>query len=165
MPGQRRTWASTSSRNARSRGSTWPRARSGACGPIQVKADVVSEDFREGGRRAILNFGHTIGHGIETVTGIPHGHAVSIGMVAAGAISASRYGFDGGSLTELLFSLGLPVASAGASRTSVLEKVARDKKRTSAGLRMVLLRNLADVVVEPVTEEELDLGLRAVGIK
>ncbi len=132
---------------------------------IAVKAEVVLEDFREGGRRAILNFGHTIGHGIETVTGIPHGYAVSIGMVAAGAVSASRYGFDGRSLTELLYSLGLPIASAGTSKAAVLDKVARDKKRTAAGVRMVLLRSIADVVVEPVTAEELELGLAAVGIE
>lgn len=131
---------------------------------IAVKAEVVSGDFREGGRRAILNFGHTIGHGIETVTGIAHGFAVSIGMVAAGAVSAHRYGFDGSDLTELLYSIGLPIASAGTSRNAVLDKVARDKKRTSEGIRMVLLRAIADVVVEPVTADELDLGLRAVGI-
>jgi 3-dehydroquinate synthase len=132
---------------------------------IAVKAEVVGEDFREGGRRAILNFGHTIGHGIESVTGIPHGYAVSIGMVAAGAVSAGRYGFDGGSLTELLASLGLPISSAGTSKEAVLDKVARDKKRTAAGVRMVLLRSIADVVVEPVTTDELDLGLAAVGIE
>lgn len=131
---------------------------------IAVKAEVVAEDFREGGRRAILNFGHTIGHGIEAVTGIPHGYAVSIGMVAAGAVSAARYGFDGGSLTDLLFSIGLPIASAGTSRQAVLDKVARDKKRTADGVRMVLLRGIADVVVEPVGPDELELGLAAVGI-
>lgn len=131
---------------------------------IAVKAEVVAEDFREGGRRAILNFGHTIGHGIEAVTGIPHGYAVSIGMVAAGAVSAARYGFDGGGLTDLLFSIGLPIASAGTSRQAVLDKVARDKKRTADGVRMVLLRGIADVVVEPVGADELDLGLAAVGI-
>lgn len=132
---------------------------------IAVKASVVGEDFREGGRRAILNFGHTIGHGVEAITGVPHGHAVAIGMVAAGAVSAARYGFDGGALTELIFSLGLPVASAGTSRQAVLDKVARDKKRTAAGVRMVLLRDIADVVVEPVTEDELDIGLNAIGIR
>jgi 3-dehydroquinate synthetase len=131
---------------------------------VAVKAEVVGEDFREGGRRAILNFGHTIGHGIESVARIPHGFAVSIGMVAAGAVSASRYGFDGGELTELLGAIGLPIASAGTSRQAVLDKVARDKKRTAAGVRMVLLRAVADVVVEPVDSDELDLGLRAVGI-
>jgi 3-dehydroquinate synthase len=132
---------------------------------IAMKAEVVGEDFREGGRRAILNFGHTIGHGIESITGIPHGYAVAIGMVAAGAVSQVRHGFDGGSLTDLIFSLGLPIASAGTSRSAILEKVARDKKRNADGVRMVLLRDIADVVVEPVSPEELDIGLRAVGVE
>lgn len=131
---------------------------------IAVKAEVVSSDFREGGRRAILNFGHTIGHGVEAVTGMPHGFAVSIGMVAAGAISAVRFGFDSAAMTELLFGLGLPVAAAGTSRQAVLEKVARDKKRTSDGIRMVLLRSVGDVEVTPVTADELDVGLAAIGI-
>jgi 3-dehydroquinate synthetase len=131
---------------------------------VAVKVDVVRADFREGGGRAILNFGHTIGHGIETLSGMPHGFAVSIGMAAAGAVSAHRYGFDGGSLTELLFSLGLPVAAGGLSRQAVLDLIARDKKRTSAGVRMVLLRGVGDVVVDLVSPAELDLALAAVGI-
>jgi 3-dehydroquinate synthase len=115
---------------------------------IAVKVGVVSEDFRESGRRAILNFGHTIGHAVETVTGLAHGHAVSVGMVAI----------------HTLFSLGLPVASAGTSKRAVLDLVPRDKKRTAAAVRMVLLREIADPVVETVTEAELDAALEAVGI-
>ena len=51
---------------------------------IDVKVKTVDSDFREEGLRAILNYGHTIGHGIEVAAAIPHGHAVAIGMVAAG---------------------------------------------------------------------------------
>jgi 3-dehydroquinate synthase len=131
---------------------------------IAVKVGVVSEDFRESGRRAILNFGHTIGHAVETVTGLAHGHAVSVGMVAAAEVSRVRYGFDATSLTHTLFSLGLPVASAGTSKRAVLDLVARDKKRTAGAVRMVLLREIADPVVETVTEAELDAALEAVGI-
>lgn len=130
---------------------------------IAVKAAVVSEDFREGGRRAILNFGHTIGHAVEIVAGIPHGHAVAVGMVAAGVVSNSRHGFDHEWLTELLSRIGLPVASAGVSIRACRDLVARDKKRTGDGVRMVLLRDVGDPVVEPVTDEEIDLALRAIG--
>jgi 3-dehydroquinate synthetase len=130
---------------------------------IAVKAAVVSEDFREGGRRAILNFGHTIGHGIEGVTGMPHGHAVAVGMIAAGAVSAARYGFDLRWLTDLVFSLDLPVAAAGVSREAVLDLVARDKKRDRSGIRMVLLRSVGDPVVEPVGSDELALAMDAIG--
>lgn len=130
---------------------------------IAVKAAVVSEDFRESGRRAILNFGHTIGHGIEGVTGMPHGHAVGVGMVAAAAVSAVRYGVDARWITDLVFSLGLPVAAAGVSRRAVLDLVSRDKKRDRSGVRMVLLRAIGDPVVEPVGDDELGLALEAVG--
>jgi 3-dehydroquinate synthase len=132
---------------------------------IRVKADVVSDDFREGGRRAILNFGHTIGHGVEIAGNLPHGLAVAVGMVAAGAVSASRFGFPSQWLIDLVASLGLPVAAPGLKLQAVLDLIGRDKKRTAEGVRMVLLRAVADPVVEIVTEGELAKGLAAVGIQ
>ena len=131
---------------------------------VAVKAEVVTEDFRESGRRAILNFGHTIGHGIEVVCGLPHGYAVSVGLVAAAAISAHRYGFEENLVRRLLERLGLPTRAAGADREAVRRLVSRDKKRTAAGLRMVLLRGIGDPVVEQVDDELVDLGLDAIGV-
>ena len=57
---------------------------------IRIKSAIVSADAKEGGERRKLNFGHTLGHAIEKEIGIPHGEAVSIGMVAAARISAAR---------------------------------------------------------------------------
>ena len=131
---------------------------------IKVKAEVVGGDYREDGRRAILNFGHTIGHGVEMTAGMPHGLAVAVGMVAAGAVSSARYGFPSQWLTDLIFSLGLPVSAFGVSRDSVLAFVDRDKKRTIEGIRMVLLRAVGEPVVDFVDQAELDLALAAVGI-
>lgn len=130
---------------------------------ISVKAGIVSEDFRESGRRALLNFGHTIGHAVEVLAPLPHGLAVSVGMVAAGVVSSRRYGFDVGWLTDLLFSTGLPVAAAGVSRSAAVELIARDKKRSADGVRMVLLRSIADPVVEAVSSDEIEGALDAVG--
>lgn len=146
--------------------------RAGADAPLEVvvpravavKAKVVAADFRESDRRAILNFGHTLGHGIEVVAGLPHGHAVAVGMVAAAEVSRARYGFDAARLTGAVSRLGLPTAAPGLEREAVLELVALDKKRTSAGIRMVLLRDIADPVVDTVTEAELHAALAAVGI-
>lgn len=132
---------------------------------IAVKAEIVRSDPRESDRRALLNLGHTIGHAIEILAPMPHGHAVSVGMVAAGTISSVRYGFDVTWLTELLFGLGLPVAAAGVSLGAAAELVERDKKRTRDGVRMVLLRGVGDPVVEVVTTEELEYGMRAVGLE
>ncbi len=131
---------------------------------IAFKAGVVSEDPREGGRRAILNFGHTIGHGIEAATGMAHGFAVAVGMVAEAAISGTRHGFDHEWLTALVFSLGLPVAAAGVSADAVRHWMARDKKRSADGTRMILLRSLGDPVVETVSDEEVAHALRVIGV-
>ena len=131
---------------------------------VAVKTEVVAEDFREQGRRAILNFGHTLGHGIEVVSALSHGHAVSVGMVAAAAISAEVHGFDPTEVVAPLERLGLPTSMPGADPEAVLRLVRRDKKRTSEGLRMVLLRDLADPVVEFVDDPLLRHGLAAVGI-
>jgi len=131
---------------------------------IRVKADVVEADPRESDRRAILNFGHTIGHAVELLAPMSHGHAVGVGMVAAAVISNHRYGFDHRWLTDLLFSLGLPIASAGVSLRSAFDLVGRDKKRTSEGVRMVLLRAVGDPVVEVVDDEEIELGMRSIGL-
>ncbi len=127
---------------------------------VAVKASVVSDDFRETGNRAVLNFGHTIGHGVEFAGSISHGEAVAIGMVAAAAASRRVFGFDS-DLPELVGALGLPTATdvPGDQIRRLLEL---DKKRDAIGLRMVLLRAYADPVVEHVTDEVVDLALAAV---
>ncbi|MDX1447974.1 MAG: 3-dehydroquinate synthase family protein [Acidimicrobiia bacterium] len=131
---------------------------------IRVKADVVNTDLRESDRRAILNFGHTIGHAVELLAPMSHGHAVSVGMVAAAVISHHRYGFDHRWLTDLLFGMGLPVAAAGVPMAAAASLIERDKKRTADGVRMVLLRDVGEPVVDVVGAEELELGMRAVGL-
>ena len=130
---------------------------------VAVKVDVVRSDFRESGDRALLNFGHTIGHAVELLAPMSHGFAVSVGMVAAGVVSRARYGFDAAWMTDLLFSTGLPVASAGISRSAALELVQRDKKRTADGIRMVLLRAVGVPVVEVVSVEEVSGALESIG--
>lgn len=130
---------------------------------IRVKAAVVEADPREAGKRAILNFGHTVGHAVEGLTGMPHGFAVSVGMVAAAAVSRARFGFASEWLSGLLFSLGLPVAAAGVSKEAALRWIRSDKKRAPDGIRMVLLASVGDPRLVTVTDEELSLALEAIG--
>jgi len=131
---------------------------------IAVKAEVVGSDLRESGRRATLNLGHTVGHAVEVLAPMPHGSAVSVGMTAAAVVSNARFGFDHSWLTDLLFSMGLPVAAAGVSIDSARELIARDKKRTAEGIRMVLLRTVGDPELVYVSDSELDMSMRAVGM-
>lgn len=133
---------------------------------VRVKAEVVAADFFETGRRAILNYGHTIGHAVEAATGLPHGHAVAIGMVAAGAISAEKVGYaHQRRQTAMIAALGLPVVSPQVDRTTVMELLGRDKKRQGGALpKMVLLEDIGQPVVLDVTRRDLEIGLTAIGL-
>lgn len=118
------------------------------------KARVVAADEREQGMRALLNFGHTFGHAIETATGyatLLHGEAVAIGMVMASELSA-RIGWisstDVRMIRSLLDAAGLPVRlPAGLDREDFLQLMASDKKVAEGRLRLVLLRALGEAVV------------------
>jgi 3-dehydroquinate synthase len=119
------------------------------------KAKVVSEDERESGRRAILNFGHTFGHAIEKLAGYGqwlHGEAVAIGMVMAAELSVAHMGFppaDARRLRQLLENVGLPVSLGrhDLDLEAMIEAMGMDKKVSDGRLTFVLARSLGDVVV------------------
>ena len=133
---------------------------------VRVKAEVTSDDFFETGRRAILNYGHTVGHAVETATGMSHGHAVAVGMVAAGAVSARKVGFSHQRRQrEIIASLGLPTSSPAVARPVIMELLGKDKKRQGGALpKMVLLEDLGRPVVVDVSLDDLEEGLTAVGL-
>jgi 3-dehydroquinate synthase len=110
-----------------------------------IKAEMVSRDERERGPRALLNFGHTMGHAIEAVAGyeaLLHGEAVAIGMVYAARVSAAERGFpaaDEARLAKLLRALGLPVtAPRGLDWDALRSAMATDKKTRGGTPRFVL---------------------------
>jgi 3-dehydroquinate synthase len=119
------------------------------------KAKVVSEDERESGRRAILNYGHTFGHAIEKLAGYGqwlHGEAVAIGMVMASRLSMLHCGFaesDAVRLESLLNGLGLPtiLGKHNLSVNGMVEAMGMDKKVSDGRLKFVLAKNLGDVVI------------------
>ncbi len=115
---------------------------------VAVKVGVVNEDFTERGSRAILNYGHTVGHAIESTTGRPHGEAVAIGMVAAGHAAAHHLDFTGSTRQrDVLAKMGLPLTAPEAEAEAVRAMMALDKKRDSGGLRMVLLEEFGSPVL------------------
>jgi 3-dehydroquinate synthetase len=133
---------------------------------IAVKVNTVQVDFREAGLRAILNYGHTVGHAVETAAGIPHGHAVSIGMVAAGKIAEETIGFGGADRQrQILEKIGLPTISPAVDPDVIDTLMGRDKKRDVQGIRMVLLEDFGAPVVKHVTPRDLRRGLAEVGIE
>lgn len=128
----------------------------------ELKAAVVAEDERESGRRAVLNFGHTFAHAIETGMGYGnwlHGEAVAAGMVMAAELSA-RAGLIGESdvkrVRELVARAGLPVAGpADLPPERYLELMAVDKKVAQGRMRFVLLESIGSAVLRTDPGERL----------
>ncbi|MBD2214940.1 3-dehydroquinate synthase [Nostoc linckia FACHB-104] len=120
----------------------------------QAKADVVSKDEKEAGLRAILNYGHTIGHAVESLTGyrlVNHGEAVGIGMVAAGQI-AVELGMWQKEETErqnaLIQKAGLPTQlPSGVDIAAIIDALQLDKKVKAGKVRFVLPTQMGVVTV------------------
>lgn len=124
---------------------------------VAVKAAVVEEDESDQAARMKLNFGHTLGHAIEKAVGLPHGEAVSVGMVAAAEVSVGRGRLPDSAalrLETLLTRFGLPTRIEW-DEVPIMDAIGKDKKRTSGKLRMILLDRIGHAVIEEVTIEEL----------
>jgi shikimate kinase/3-dehydroquinate synthase len=112
----------------------------------RTKLAVVAADERDGGRRQVLNLGHTVGHAIETATGYAryrHGEAVGLGLLAA--LRLSGEGELRARVRELMLARGLPVRIDEGSLDAILTAMDRDKKRTGASVPFVLVRAPGDV--------------------
>jgi 3-dehydroquinate synthase len=121
---------------------------------IAIKARIVSVDDREtSGERALLNFGHTVGHGIERATDfrIPHGDCISIGMVAACAISMRRAALSANQREEvvaLLEKFSLPTQlPAEVDREKIIDAIAHDKKFSAGKIRFVVTPKIGEAQV------------------
>ncbi len=136
----------------------------------EIKAEVVAEDEREGGLRAILNFGHTYAHALETVSGYDkwlHGEAVSLGMVYAAKLSATACGFSEDNvhrLISLLDKLGLPTSLDEPPAWSKLRAAMdADKKTLNSVPHFVLAERMGKVVfgcdVEENTLKKVMIGV------
>ncbi|MCF8123154.1 MAG: bifunctional shikimate kinase/3-dehydroquinate synthase [Desulfarculaceae bacterium] len=131
---------------------------------VRAKAGVVGQDFREGGRRAILNFGHTYGHALEGWHRyrLGHGQSVAGGMLVAAALSAQR-GLLARDQAESIYHTVkplLPVDLAWAPADEAWEIMLDDKKNIKGKVRFVLLKEVGQpVVVDDVTPAELATAL------
>ena len=118
----------------------------------EIKAGVVMKDERDSGLRNILNFGHTVGHAVESVSGfdMPHGQAVAIGMVVAARISREmglldKNGLD--RLTRIIEKAGLPVKMPAINMEKVMQAMKHDKKVAQDKIRFVLLESIGNAMI------------------
>jgi 3-dehydroquinate synthase len=126
----------------------------------EIKARFVEEDEKDTGLRNILNFGHTIGHALETVSDfkMSHGEAVALGMAAAGKISRKLDMLDNSALSRMLQVLnraGLPTGLPGFDINAIMQAIQHDKKMSQGKLRFILVRSLGNAVISD--EVTLDL--------
>lgn len=127
----------------------------------EIKAGVVARDEREGGVRALLNFGHTFGHAIETGSGYGrwlHGEAVAVGMLMAADLSRRLSMLDAAScarLAEIVGGARLPLRAPAWSTGSWLERMSVDKKAEQGTPKFVLLEKLGRATVRSVPQAPL----------
>lgn len=145
----------------------WTRALVGAC---RVKATVVADDPREGGRRAILNFGHTIGHALEaSMRPRPtHGEAVALGMISASWVSERLDVAPEGTtrrIVEAIEKLGLPRTAREVDTAKLWRAIRYDKKSDGGDARLVLTEGVGSASFgHAVPRKILQRSLSVLGI-
>jgi len=128
---------------------------------VRIKSAIVSRDETEKGMRRLLNFGHTFGHAIEKVAGVPHGEAVSMGMVIASALSVQKgllSAQEDQRLRAVLNNLKLPTRIAENS-SKITEAIAKDKKRAGDRIHFVLLNGIGTARVDQLSMKEIEGAL------
>lgn len=129
---------------------------------IVIKSAIVNQDELEKGARRKLNFGHTFGHAFEKTTGVPHGEAVSAGMVVASKISVKGGHLpskDAQRIETLLQEIGLPVRIQ-AEWESVLDALTKDKKRKGNHIYFVFLHEIGNAFVDQIPIKDLEPVIR-----
>lgn len=131
---------------------------------VLIKTNVVVLDEFEQGDRKLLNFGHTIGHAIENMHQLPHGHAVSIGMVAACNLSEKLSGLhfeEAVRIVKLLSKYHLPV-DIETEYEKVFEVLKMDKKRDQHSMNFILLNKIGEAIIQPIALNELHQHLKEI---
>ncbi|WP_321025569.1 3-dehydroquinate synthase, partial [Hungatella effluvii] len=131
----------------------------------RIKRDVVEMDPTEQGERALLNYGHTLGHAIEKLADfkLMHGHCVGLGCIAAMGISAARGTMAEEKLLrlkEMMGRFGMPLTVSGLSADEIIETTKSDKKMDSGTIRFILLEEVGKAYIDKtVTDDEMNAGL------
>jgi len=131
---------------------------------VDQKNKTVLADEYEKGERKLLNFGHTLGHAIENMHRLPHGHAVAIGMVAACYISVQVNGLDSkvpGQIEQLLQRYELPT-SYELDIEKVMEILMSDKKRIGNNIDYIVLDSVGKASIKSLSPGEIKQGLSSI---
>jgi 3-dehydroquinate synthase len=128
----------------------------------EIKAEIVSQDEKEAGLRALLNLGHTFGHAFETLTGyekFTHGEAVAIGMVCAARL-AEKQGMmttlEAKRVIDLIKNYGLPVDYGDLSANDIIDRMRMDKKSTAGKIKLVLPVGIGkSEITASITDEQI----------
>ena len=124
---------------------------------VDIKYTIVEKDEYETGDRKLLNFGHTIGHAIENISKLPHGHAISIGMMAACRISEIINGFsseESNEVRHLLQQYYLPTELS-FDKEKVWQILLHDKKKSGSNMNFVVLDSIGAASVKSISLEHL----------
>lgn len=126
---------------------------------LEFKVQVTSQDEREGGQRQLLNFGHTIGHGVESLANgdLRHGEAVSLGLIAISTIFADQDETHEvlEKLRDRLEVVGLPVTSPLLADDGLMDKIKNDKKNRHGYLNVVYLTAIGQPKIEKISLTDL----------
>ncbi len=131
---------------------------------VKIKMEIVAADEYENADRKLLNFGHTIGHAIENLHHLPHGHAVSIGLVSACILSEKINGLhfsDAERVVKLLSKYHLPV-DIDTDYNRVFSILKMDKKREGENMQFVLLNKIGEAEAKPVSMQFLQENLKTI---
>lgn len=126
---------------------------------VETKAGIVNRDERETGERRKLNLGHTFGHAFEKIGHLPHGNAVSLGMVVAANLSVEKGLLKPevrDRIVALVQRLKLPI-KPDFQRDEVIDAMRKDKKRESEHIHFVLIKDIGDVIMEKLPMSELNM--------
>ncbi len=124
---------------------------------VDIKYNVVANDERESGERKLLNFGHTIGHAIENTAKLPHGSAISIGMIVACAISEKVNNFskeETEKIRGLLFKYQLPV-DFNIDKEKTWDILLHDKKKSGTDISFVVLDKIGKASLKKISLNDL----------
>ncbi|MFO7793177.1 MAG: 3-dehydroquinate synthase [Candidatus Saliniplasma sp.] len=121
---------------------------------VEYKVDIVQKDLTESGIRRVLNLGHTVGHGIEKLSGyeVKHGEAVSRGLMVNSLIAEELYGFDPSITRDLLERYGLPYQHDFSPET-ILDSMRDDKKNWFDETVLILPKEVGEVEIKEVSDE------------